>query len=159
MSSIEALPSGAVRVRGFTTDPLGKLSAEQGAVRAEVLASMESASVALRWPAVFSASGEQRFEWEFEVEWPKGLPAVRPMRLELFLEMRAGDMVNSSPVWLHKGAKVPRIAPPRLTSSWLLRERLVFSRVGAGRLTLKMSEGRLARLAHRVAPRPPAAGG
>ena len=159
VSSIEALPSGAVRVRGFTTDPLGKLAAERGAVRADVLASMESAGIALRWPAVFSAAGEQRFDWEFEVEWPERLPAIRPMRLELFLETTTGGVVNSSPVWLHKGAKVPRIAPRRLTASWLLRERLVFSRVGAGRLTLKMSEGRLARLAHRVVPRPPVAGG
>ncbi len=157
--SIEALSSGAVLVRGTTTDPLGKLSAEQGAVRAEVLASMESADIVLRWPAVFSASGQQRFDWEFEVEWPEGLPAIRPMRLDLSLEMTVGDMVNSSPVWLHKGAKVPRIAPRRLTASWLLRERLVFSRVGAGRLTLKMSEGRLAGLAHRVVRRAPVAGG
>ena len=111
---------------------------------------MESADIVLRWPAAFSASGQQRFDWEFEVDWPEGLPAIRPMRLDLFLETTIGGMVNSSPVWLHKGAKVPRIAPRRLTASWLLRERLVFSRVGAGRLTLKLSEGRLARSAHRV---------
>lgn len=155
VTGIELVSPDRAVIRGFTADPLGRITPGSGAQLATAIAQLRETGDQFPFPVELDDAGEQRFEWECRLGVPAHVPYVRPLRFDLRLEIVRDDATNASPLLCDLRSDAPRLAPRRASIRSLLRQRFAFRSTKAGRLSLKLAQpsglrGRIDERLHRA---------